>query len=246
MTVHRPKSWSLLFVAAALVITGAEFAEPTSAPENVLLGEVVGITDGDTFTLRAPGETHKVRLNGIDAPEKGQAFGTSARQALAKQLFRKRITVHWNERDRYGRILGDVYLDDKWHTWVNESLVVKGWAWHFTRYSDDKRLAEAEQKARRSKVGLWRDAQPVAPWTYRATEEARRKDRRVATATTTLPIAAVGVTAANPGELVYVTNTGKKYHRAGCRFLDQSKRALSLDNAAAGYEPCKVCRPPAR
>lgn len=65
---------------------------------------------------------------------------------------------------RYGRIIGDVYLA---HRWINEEMVAEGWAWHYVQYSDDKKLARAEKKARGMKLGLWADAEPVPPWEFR-------------------------------------------------------------------------------
>jgi micrococcal nuclease len=135
-------------------------------------GRVVSIADGDTVTVLRDRERVKVRLNGIDAPEKGQAFGTTARKHLGDQIAKKTVKVVWKEKDRYGRTLGDVYFDDRW---IERELVRDGYAWHYTRYSKDKRLAEAETEAREKKRGLWQDREPVAPWEYRKHERDKRK-----------------------------------------------------------------------
>ncbi|MBI3860930.1 MAG: thermonuclease family protein [Planctomycetia bacterium] len=90
------------------VVTIAVFAEPAAeTPE--LTGKVVHIADGDTLTvLDADKVQHKIRLHGIDAPEKGQAFGTKAKEALAGKVHEKTVRIVWKEKDRYGRIVGDV------------------------------------------------------------------------------------------------------------------------------------------
>lgn len=133
---------------------------------NVLEGKVIRIADGDTLTvLDAANVQHKIRLKGIDAPESSQAFGTRSRQALADRVFEKTIRVELTERDRYKRIPGKVYLNVRW---INLEMVQEGWAWHYKRYSDDKRLAAAADEARKAKRGLWRDANPIPPWDFRA------------------------------------------------------------------------------
>src|SRR6516164_5237333 len=80
-------------------------------PPHPFTGKVVKIADGDTITVLLEKTQHRIRLEGIDAPEKGQAYGTKARQALADKVFGKTIRVEWKKRDRYGRIIGRVYLD---------------------------------------------------------------------------------------------------------------------------------------
>lgn len=65
------------------------------------------------------------------------------------------------KKDRYGRILGHIYLGDRW---INKEMVADGWAWHFKRYSSDADLAQAEEKARVARIGLWADKEPLPPW----------------------------------------------------------------------------------
>jgi len=143
----------------------------TVAAADTLEGTVVGIADGDTLTLLDEGQTqHRVRLAGIDAPEKRQAFGTRAQQALANAVFRRRVTVVWHKRDRYGRLVAKVVSEG--HD-VGLALVSAGLAWHYKSFeqeqSADERTsyADAEVKARQQRLGLWRDASPVPPWEFR-------------------------------------------------------------------------------
>jgi hypothetical protein len=104
------------------------------------------------------------RFSGIDTPERKQAFGTQAKQALSSKVFSKTIRVQDNGKDRYGRTLGDIYLGDRW---INLEMVSEGYAWHYKAYSKDKRLADAEVAARGAERGLWADSTPVPPWEFR-------------------------------------------------------------------------------
>ena len=151
---------------------------PASAWARDLAGLVVGIADGDTLTLLdAAHIQHKVRLAGIDAPEKRQAFGERSKQNLAGMVFRKQVTVEWTKRDRYGRVVGRVLVgsEDACLTQVRAGL-----AWHYKAYeleqspADRQRYAQAESDARASKRGLWRDAAPVPPWDFRHSRRTSR------------------------------------------------------------------------
>ncbi len=128
-------------------------------------GKVVSIADGDTITvLDAKKVQHKIRFEGIDAPEKGQAFGTKSREKMSELVGEKDVVVKWEKKDRYGRILGDVHLGDRL---INLEMVQEGLAWHYKQYSKSKELAEAEEEARKAKKGLWGDKSPEPPWEFR-------------------------------------------------------------------------------
>lgn len=128
-------------------------------------GKVIKIADGDTFTMLFDnGFEVRVRLNGIDSPEKKQAFSKRAKQALSDMIFSKNVRVYYSSKDRYGRVLGEVVVDS---LNVNQEMVKQGMAWHFKRYSDDEILAQLEMEARKNRVGLWVDANAVAPWEFR-------------------------------------------------------------------------------
>lgn len=128
-------------------------------------GKVVGISDGDTFSIVFDnGFKIKVRLNGIDCPERKQPFSKRAKTALSDMIFEKIVKVDYEKKDRYGRVLGWVYVED---LDVNAEMIKRGMAWHFKKYSSDKKLAEYENIARKNKIGLWVDANPIAPWDYR-------------------------------------------------------------------------------
>jgi endonuclease YncB( thermonuclease family) len=136
-------------------------------------GRVVAVADGDTITVLYDTIHCRVRLAGIDAPERGQAFGAATRKALADKVAGQLVTVEWRRRDRYGHVLGDVYLGKRW---INLELVREGLAWHYKRFSRDKELAAAERAARAGKRGLWGQSEPLPPWEYRKRQaEARRQ-----------------------------------------------------------------------
>ena len=153
------------------LIAGLSLAESFS-------GKVISVADGDTITvLRSQDGTKtpvKIRLAGIDTPEKSQDYGNKAKQALSDKVFGKTVTITYSEKDRYGRTIGDVYLGNNW---INLQMVSAGWAWHYKQYSKDKQLAAAETAARKMHYGLWADPNiPVPPWEYRAAR--RRPDPR--------------------------------------------------------------------
>ncbi|QQL43763.1 thermonuclease family protein [Sulfuriroseicoccus oceanibius] len=135
-----------------------------------LRGKVVRVADGDTITVLVEREQYKVRLDGIDAPEMGQAFGNRSKQALSGQVAGKQVVVKVNGKDKYGRTIGVVILDN---TNVNEWMVAEGWAWQYTKYNRSERLARMEARARELGLGLWAGANPVAPWEYRPLKKKR-------------------------------------------------------------------------
>ena len=166
-----------MLLATALLVAG----QRAHAAE--LHGRVVGISDGDTLTvLDAARVTHRIRLNGIDAPEKGQPWGARARERLSALVFGKPVVVIWNKHDRYRRVVGSVHVAaagacaapacPQSHD-VGLALIESGLAWHYKRYQNEQsaedrtRYARAEDTARSRRVGLWQDANPVAPWDYR-------------------------------------------------------------------------------
>jgi endonuclease YncB( thermonuclease family) len=142
----------------ALGLTVAAAAEDFRAP-------VVGITDGDTITILRNGRPEALRLHGIDAPEKGQAFGNLAKRFTSGLAFGRSVTVRVRGRDRYGRTIADVFLPDGRN--LNQEVVRAGYAWWYRRYSADQRLAVLEADARVTRRGLWSDPVPQPPWEWR-------------------------------------------------------------------------------
>ena len=151
---------------------------------DLLEGRVVRIADGDTLTvLDADQVQHRVRLAGIDAPERAQPFGERSRQNLARLVAGKAVEVRWHKRDRYGRVVGQVWVvspDARCQgagcpKTLDAGLaqITVGLAWHYKQYAgeqseqDRERYSFAEVEARAKRAGLWRDPGPVAPWEWR-------------------------------------------------------------------------------
>ncbi len=112
------------------------------------------------------GKGERIRLHGIDCPEKRQAFGNRAKQFTSGRVFGKTVTVTVMDVDRYGRTVGEVILPDG--KVLNHELVRAGLAWWYRKYApDDGTLAQLEADARAAKRGLWADAEPVPPWEWR-------------------------------------------------------------------------------
>ena len=136
-----------------------------------LAGRVVGVSDGDTVTvLTAENRQVKIRLSGIDAPEKKQAFGARSKETLSRQIFGQAVTVEWTKTDRYGRIVGKIEIGG---VDANLGQVREGSAWVYTQYlrelpAEDRKLyLDAEREAKSERRGLWRDTDPEPPWQWR-------------------------------------------------------------------------------
>lgn len=166
---NRQRGLCRTFVAA-LALWGA------SALADTIEGKVVGITDGDTLTvLDGEHRQHHVRLMGIDAPEKRQAFGTRSREHLAGLAFHRDVVVEFTKHDRYGRVVGKVVVSGQN---IGLAQIQAGFAWHYRQYAreqlpaDRAAYAEAEASARLAGRGLWADEHPQAPWEFRQQSKA--------------------------------------------------------------------------
>jgi endonuclease YncB( thermonuclease family) len=158
-----------IFSSAAVALALAVASAATLARE--LDGRVVGIQDGDTLTvLHVTKQQHRVRIAGIDAPEKSQAFGEAARENLARLAFGKHVEVRCGKRDRYGRDVCNVYSGGRD---VGLEQVRGGYAWWYREYAREQSADErgayeaAEREAREARRGLWREPMPTAPWAWR-------------------------------------------------------------------------------
>jgi|GEM_PF-255278 len=150
---------------------GRESGRGRRARGQALQGLVVGVSDGDTITIRDDhNNSMKVRLQGIDAPEKGQDFSNVSRQHLADLVAGKQVDVEYEKLDQHGRIVGKVMLKDRD---VCLEQVKAGLAWHYKYFekeqtaSDREEYAAAENQARAAKVGLWQYESPTPPWEFR-------------------------------------------------------------------------------
>ena len=152
---------------------------------DTLQGKVVKVADGDTVTIvDDQGKKHRIRLAGIDAPERSQPYGDISTQGLTELVSGKTVTIEYEKRDRYGRIVGKVFVDPHGdafcmaigcvkQTDLNLEQIKAGMAWHYKYYQmeqseEDRRLySETEQEARIKQLGLWKDELPMAPWAWR-------------------------------------------------------------------------------
>jgi endonuclease YncB( thermonuclease family) len=152
------------------------------AAASTLTGQVVGVSDGDTITvLDADHQSYKIRLSGIDAPEKKQPFGQRSKQHLSTLVFGREVDVIWNKHDRYKRIVGQVMVtspscvrptcpkaDD-----AGLRQIEAGMAWWYRKYAREQAQGDAadydraETRARSRRVGLWSEPNPVPPWDWR-------------------------------------------------------------------------------
>lgn len=162
MNPHRDRNGTvcnrIVVMALCAAISQAALAD--------LMGQVVGVPDGDTVTLRVDGANLRVRLDGIDAPELGQPYGKSARRSLAEICRGKAASAVERGKDDEGRILASVRCGE---VDANAEQVRRGMAWVHLRYVPfGSPLYEAETNARLQKLGLWRAKEPVPPWEWRA------------------------------------------------------------------------------
>ena len=134
-------------------------------------GKVVSVSDGDTIKVIKDGKQVKVRLAAIDCPEKKQPYGQKAKQFTADMVAGKSVKVWETDTDRYGRIVGFVFIGDKN---LNKELLSAGLAWHYKKYSSDHELAKLENQARVAKRGLWAEPDPVAPWVWRRQKRSKQ------------------------------------------------------------------------
>lgn len=142
----------------------------TSQPRNVTVaneqtGTVIKIIDGDTFDiLTKEKNTIRIRMNGIDCPERKQDFYQAAKNALAGYIFKKEVKLLITGRDRNKRIIAIVYYNGEN---INLAMIRNGYAWHYKKYSADTSFAKAELMARTGKKGIWKMTKPMAPWEFR-------------------------------------------------------------------------------
>ncbi len=138
-----------------------------------LTGQVVKVADGDTVTVLVGREQVRVRLEGIDAPEKKQAFGARATEYARGLAALKTVTVRPSTIDKYGRTVGVVILPDG--ASLNREMVRAGYAWWYRQYSGDKELGRLEAEARLARRGLWQERNPQPPWEWRRAQKDRRR-----------------------------------------------------------------------
>lgn len=153
---------------------------PCAVFADTLTGRVVGIADGDTITvLDAVRQQHRIRVAGIDAPEKAQPFGQRSKENLSRLVLSKDVRIEWDKRDRYGRIIGKIWVQPSDCPRCGLTLdaglaqLSAGMAWWYRKYASEQsaedrgRYEFEEDEARARRVGLWQEVDPVPPWDWR-------------------------------------------------------------------------------
>ena len=193
-------------------------------------GKVVGISDGDTIKVMHGGRAEKVRLYGIDTPERHQDFGTRAQQFTSDKVFGKVVRVEAIDRDRYGRTVGVVHIGT---TCVNEELVKEGLAWVYTKYCKRGFCAKwkSHQNAvRKARKGLWSRKNPIPPWDFR---------KGVLPAGSKVKNKVGGPFHGNVRSQVFHSPGCRHYNCKNCVEVFKTKQTATQ----AGYRPCGMCKP---
>lgn len=162
-----------ILVCLFIVVSQAIHAE-------VLVGKVVGVSDGDTITVLDANKTeHKIRLMGIDAPEKSQDFGNQSKRALSDYIYQQEVTVEYKKQDRYKRKVGKVIFEGKD---ICLAMIEQGMAWHYKDYEKEQSkidrdlYSQAELKARNEKRGLWQTSNAIEPSIFRKKQSNRKNE----------------------------------------------------------------------
>ena len=200
-------------------------------------GKVVAVADGDTVTVLLNRRQYKVRLAGIDAPEKGQAFGTKSKRHLASLVHTKQVSGVTESTDRYGR---NVCLLNVGSLRVDHEMLKSGLAWHYLKYSDDETRTKLETEAKLAKRNLWSENAPVKPWEWRRWGAAKRKqyvagkEKAPVVAAPAIPKKEVKLTMSH-----WLNTKSKVRHNPGCRWFGKTKKGRMC--TANDGKPCGQC-----
>jgi endonuclease YncB( thermonuclease family) len=207
-------------------------------------GKVVNVADGDTITVRPEnGPQIKVRLYGIDCPEKAQPYGQKARDFTASMVAGKFVDVEVKATDRYKRTVGLVSING---VNLNESIVKNGYAWVYRQYCKESFCmdwSKLESVARQQNNGMWADPHIIPPWDWRHSGGKKQVSGASYSGKT-----GNDQTQQNDAAGVYHGNVNShKFHRLGCKHYNCKNCTATFgskeDAVAAGYSPCGKCRP---
>jgi endonuclease YncB( thermonuclease family) len=195
--------------------------------------KVVGVSDGDTIKVLRDGKQVRIRLYGIDAPEKGQPFGSKSKKFTIKFAANKTVEVEPIETDRYGRTVGLVNVYGKS---LNKALIRSGYAWVYRDYCKELFCYEwtkLEYIAKKAKTGLWIEPSPIPPWKWRKT----KKDKSKST-----PAFKGGSGITYHGNI-----SSQVFHRPRCKYYSCRNCTKNFNNRKEaiinGYKPCGICKP---
>jgi micrococcal nuclease len=213
---------------------GKKAASETAKGET-LKGQVVYVTDGDTLTLQVKNKQYVIRLLGIDAPEDDQPFGKQAAKTLSDKVFKKTVKVDTYGKDVYGNTLGIVDLEGKN---INLELVKEGFAWHYAAYSASKTLAHAEDEAKKAKIGLWADENPIPPWQWRLQTKADNSQDPFNAKANDANAPKTLKSPADQKQEYWLTTSSNVRHNSKCRYYQKTKGRPCGPNEGT---PCKIC-----
>lgn len=163
--MRKVSSFFALSIVILFVLIGCKSSPLLSlSTEKVLHGQVIDVLDGDTVKLRSDWHIYKIRLAGIDAPEKQQAYGVQSKIYLEHLIADKDVSIKVLSCDQYGRYVGKIYLNGKD---INGEMIRSGYAWHYNHFDSNPVYAGFMLNAQRSNRGLWQEVHPTPPWIFR-------------------------------------------------------------------------------
>jgi len=223
--------WPVLFLL--LANSSSSFAWP---------GKVVNVSDGDTIKVLHDGQQVKVRLYGIDCPERSQSYGHKAREVAASMVAGRTVNVEVKDIDRYGRSVGLVSIDG---VSLNEAMVRNGYAWVYQQYCKERFCSDwinLESMARRQQKGMWADPHIIPPWDWRHSGSKQQFYKPTSGVVGKSHIQSSDVAGGYHGNV-----RSHKFHRAGCQHYN-CKNCTAIfgsreEAIQAGYSPCGICKP---
>ena len=135
--------------------------------------KVIAISDGDSFKVLYQNQELKIRIHGIDAPERKMPYYQESKKLLASLIFKQYIYLKDREKDQYQRIVADVFLTNQKN--IAHEMVKNGLAWHYVKYSKDSQLANYQTFAKNKPIGIWQDKNAIAPWEFRKIKRDKNK-----------------------------------------------------------------------
>lgn len=204
-------------------------------------GKVVNVSDGDTISVLHDGQQTKIRLYGIDCPEKAQSYGQKSREMTSAMVAGRTVEVEVKDTDRYGRSVGLVSIDG---VSLNEAMVRNGYAWVYRQYCKERFCSDwiaLESTARQQQKGMWADSHIIPPWDWRHSDGNQQISN-------TSSSGAKSLAQKNDVAGGYHGNVrSHKFHRPGCQHYNCKNCTAvfgSREQAiSSGYSPCGLCRP---
>lgn len=211
---------------------------PLWAAADPFTGQCTSVSDGDTITVQSGRQEVKVRLHGIDCPEKDQPGGKEAKAYTERAVLHKSVVIHPTDTDRYGRTVAWVVVGGQS---LNAFLVAEGHAWWYQKYAPRERsLGEYQSQAQKARRGLWAKPNPIPPWDWRKKDKGGNASSTAGRGT---GVASAPTTGA--GQVFIAPHSGKKWHaRKSCRSLKNARSIQVVDRAAAearSYGACGIC-----